>query len=172
MILRSLLFALVVVGLTACGTLQVGIESASPRAPVASVTATHTSAPPPTRSVLAATATEAAAPRATPAAGPSRTRPAERINFPVGGTNFTFTTRLDEGVPQRYVLQVLAQQKMTITTSRNVTVEVLDAQDNSLKPSSAAPGQWQGTIPQTGDYILVLRVEGFITVSIDIPPPG
>jgi hypothetical protein len=160
---RLLLISILSLVFAGCGTLQVGIEGAT-RVPVPAPTATNT--PRPTATQVVAT------PTLTISVAPSPTLTAERINFPIHATNFTFSTHLNAGVPDRYVLQVLAQQTMTLTTSRNVTIQVFDAQGNPVKATTSSAGQWQGTIPQTGDYIIVLRGQGFINVSIDIPPPG
>ncbi len=148
---------------TGCGTLQVGVEAAHPATSLV-IVVTNTPGPTSTRPPVRPT------PTGTPAPTPSV--PPERISFPVGGTTFAFTARLNEGVTQRYVLQILAQQKMTITTSSHVTIQVFDANNQPLKPTSSQPGQWQGTIPQTADYIIALRGQGLVNVSIDIPPPG
>ncbi len=154
MFFRRLFLALSAMILTACGTLQVGIEPATPH-PV---------------SVPTLTATK---PVLSPAPDPTGTaEPPVRINFPSGGTNFTFTTRLGAGVPERYVLQILAMQKMTITTSAAATIQVFDAQNRLVAPASASPTLWQGTLPQTGDYMIMLQGIGLNSVSIDIPPPG
>ncbi len=155
MILRFFSFVLLACALGACGTFEIGVEP--PATPVR--------AP----ATLIAIATQAQS-SAVPDIATATPRPPERINFPVGGTNFTFTTHLDKSVPDRYVLQVLAQQKMTITSSTNVTIEVFDTNNKLVGATTAAPGQWVGTIPQTGDYLIVLHGDGFITVTIAIPP--
>ncbi len=156
MFFRSLFLAFGLLSLTACGTLEVGVEPVTQPAPlVATWTASATQEP----AVPAVTATGTA-------------RPPERINFPVGGTNFTFTTRLDPVVPERYILQILTQQKMTITSSPNVTIEVFNAENKLVAATTSGPGTWEGIIPQTGDYVIVLHGDGFITVTIAIPPAG
>jgi hypothetical protein len=163
-------FVLCVVPLCAlvgCGTLQVGIESTPTPGQAAKSTATPTNSVviTATRPSVSPTPTETT-PLATVTAAP------ERITFPVGGTSFTFETKLVEGVPQRYVLHILAQQKMSITSSSNVTMTVLDAQDNPLPASASSPGQWQATVPQTGDYVVELLGQGLVAVTINIPPSG
>ncbi len=171
---RSLFFILFAFGLVGCGTLQVGIEPNATSVPPATAFPTSTARAigvTPTDTISTPTQV-VSTPAPTPATGPSPSSAPVRINFPVGGTNFSFPTRLTKGVPERYILQVMAQQKMTITTSRNVTIEVLDAHGAPLTATSSTAGQWQGTMPQTADYIIVLRGDGFISVSIDIPPPG
>lgn len=157
MIYRFFSLVLLASALAACGTFQIGIEPVTTPLPAAA-TAT-----------AIATETQLAA---VPDIATATARPPERINFPVGGTNFTFTTHLDKSVPDRYVLQVLAQQKMTITSSTNVSIEVFNTDDKLVGATTAAPGQWLGTIPQTGDYIIVLHGDGFVTVTIAIPAPG
>ena len=154
MFFRRLFYALSAMALAACGTLQVGIEPSTP-------TTIH----------IPSTVTQSSvAPAPTPLS--TAVPPPVRINFPTGSTTFTFTTRLNQGVPERYVLQILASQKMMISTSGNATIEVLDAQNQLLTPTSAEANLWQGTIPETGDYMIVLDGDGLITVTINIPPLG
>lgn len=163
--------AMLVAGFAGCGTLEVGIETTPMPTPSVQSAATPT---------LAGTSTPFITPTHLPAtftptqatAAPSPTAAAERITFPVGGTTFDFTTRLAAGVEQRYILQILAQQRMSITTGSNVTIRVLDANNKIVPPTSSSPGLWQGTIPQTGDYTIVLVGQGFVTVTIEIPPLG
>jgi hypothetical protein len=164
---RVVFFVALLCALAGCGTLEVGIESTATPLPSAksTATATGTAVNTPTKVLVSPTQTESA-PAATATSAP------ERITFPVNGTTFAFTTKLTDGVAQRYILLILAQQKMSITTGSNVTVTVLDARNNPLQPSASSPGQWQGTIPQTGDYIIVLFGQGLVTVTINIPPPG
>lgn len=161
------LSVMILCALAGCGTLEVGIErTPTPvQATETRPTATHTTVITPTRVVASPIPTETAPPE-TATASP------ERITFPVGGTTFTFTTKLIKGVPQRYILHVLAQQEMSITSSINVTITVLDSQGNPLEASTVSPGQWRGTVPQTGDYIFELLGQGLVTVTINIPAPG
>lgn len=161
------LYVVILCALVGCGTLEVGIErTPTPvQATETSATATRTAVITPTRVVVSPIPTETVPPATVPAAP-------ERITFPVGGTSFTFTTKLVKGVPQRYILHVLAQQEMSITSSSNVTISVLDSQENPLPASTSSPGQWKATVPQTGDYIFELLGQGFVTVTINIPPPG
>jgi hypothetical protein len=153
--------------LVGCGTLEVGIESTPTPGQAAKSTATPTNSVviTATRVSVSPTPTETT-PLATVTTAP------ERITFPVGGTSFTFETKLVKGVPQRYVLHILAQQKMSITSSSNVTITVLDSRNNPLQASVSSPGQWQATVPQTGDYIVELLGQGLVTVTINIPPSG
>lgn len=154
-----------------CGTLEVGIETTPIPTPivqpVATTTATASSTPTST-----ATSVPASLVPTEPAPQPSATSGAVRITFPVGGTTFTFTSKLVAGVQERYVLNIQARQNMSITTGSTVTIKVLDARNNILQPTASSPGVWQGTIPQTGDYTIVLVGQGFVTVTIEIPPPG
>jgi hypothetical protein len=176
MIKATLLISLVVLvsALAGCGTLEVGIESTPTPAPTVQSTATAT----PTAT---ATGTAALTPTLPASPIPSRTASApqstatsepDRITFPVGGNTFTFTARLTKGEAQRFILRILAQQTMSITTASTVTVTVFNARNNPLQPTASSPGQWQGTIPETGDYVIVLLGQGLVTVTIEIPPPG
>lgn len=166
-----MLVAMVLAALAGCGTLEVGIETTplpSPSAQVATTpTSAVTSAPAVTPTHLPPTFTPTE-----PSPAPSATAAAERITFPVGGTTFAFTTRLVSAAAQRYVLAILAQQTMTITSGSNVTIRVLDASGDIVQASTSSPGLWEGTIPQNGDYTIVLVGQGFVTVTIEIPPRG
>jgi hypothetical protein len=165
-------FVMLASAIAGCGTLEVGIESSPTPAPTVRSTSTVT-----------ASATGTAVLTPTPLASPTPARTEstpqatatsepDRITFPVGGNTFTFNARLTRGEAQRFILRILAQQTMSITTGSNVTVTVLDARNDPLQPSASSPGQWQGTLPQTGDYIIVLLGQGLVTVTIEIPPPG
>jgi hypothetical protein len=166
-----LLYVMILFALSGCGTLEVGIETSPTPAPTAQststpiATATPIAPPESTRTPVpvSPTATE-------PAPVPTETPAPDRITFPVGGNTFAFTARLVRGEPQRYVLRILAQQTMSITTGSNVTITVLTGDNNFLQPSVSSPGLWQGTLPQTGDYTIVLLGQGLVTVTIEIPP--
>ncbi len=94
----------------------------------------------------------------------------ERIRFAPGGTGYTFQEDLVQGLPVAFVLGISAQQRLYVSTQGNVTVAVLDPQDNTLPPVIPLAGQWQFAIPQTGDYMLVLLGAGRVSISINIPP--
>lgn len=159
--------------LAGCGTLEVGVESGATPSPTAANTATATPSATATAVVVRTSTSSPASPSPTQRAPEATATPApDRITFPVGGNAFVFTAKLLRGEPQRYVLRILAGQTMSITTGSNVTVTVLDAGNNPLQPSLSSPGKWQGAIPQTGDYIVVLLGQGLVTVTIEIPPPG
>lgn len=59
---------------------------------------------------------------------------------------------------------------MYITATNNVRILVLDTQNNRMTPTVVDVGQWVITIPQTGDYTVVLYGEGQTQVTIYIPP--
>ncbi len=151
--------ALIVAGLLAllagCGTLQFGVEASSTRAPV------------PTATETLVTQTASASPTST---APATSTPI-RVTFPTGSTEYTFTTELAAGRPRGYVLQIRAQQKMTISASPQADITVFDPQ-NQVVQGTAKPGEWQGTLPQTADYVVLLEGLGLTTVRITIPPSG
>ncbi len=95
-----------------------------------------------------------------------------RINFLPGTSTYTFTTNLVAGVPQEYVLTILAGQTLYITKNGSATTQVIDAQGNALTGTSAQPGPYGVTISQTGDYVIALAGNGMTTVSLYIPPFG
>jgi hypothetical protein len=92
------------------------------------------------------------------------------IRFAPGSTGYSFTTDLAQGLPVGFVLGISAQQQLYVWTQGNVTVAVLDPQDDALLPVMPMPAQWQFAIPRTGDYTLVLLGAGRAFISINIPP--
>lgn len=95
-----------------------------------------------------------------------------RINFKPGSSTYTLTTNLVAGVPQDYVLSILAGQTLYITKNGNAKTQVIDAQGNALSTMSTQPGPYGVTISQTGDYVIALVGSGMTTVSLYIPPFG
>jgi hypothetical protein len=94
----------------------------------------------------------------------------QRIRFAPGSTGYELTTDLVQGQPTAFVLGIAAQQQLSVWTMGNVTVSVLDPQDNPVLPVTPLPAQWQFAIQQTGDYTLVLFGSGTAWISINIPP--
>jgi hypothetical protein len=94
----------------------------------------------------------------------------QRINLPPGSTSVTFPTSLVRGVPQSYVLHILAQQQLLVTTDNDVaTLDVLSPGGNLLPPTYEQPGNWEFSAPETGDYTLVFAGQGPLTPTITIP---
>lgn len=93
-----------------------------------------------------------------------------RISFALGTTGLSFGQDLAQGSPAGYLLGISAQQQLTVTTRGNMTAALLDDHGDALLPSILAAGQWQFSIPQTGDYTLVLLGSGPEFLSINIPP--
>jgi hypothetical protein len=94
----------------------------------------------------------------------------QRIRFAPGSTGDYFRADLVQGLPAAFVLGISAQQQLNVAVQGNMTVAVLDPQDNALRPMVPLPAQWQFGIPQTGDYTLVLLGAGTGWISINIPP--
>jgi predicted permease len=162
----ALLFAVILA--MACGTLEVGIERAATPTRALATRASSPSAQPSSTTTRAPTAAP------TPVATATLILPAtrERITFGAGSTDYAFAVNLTSGMPQAYVLTILAQQHMDVTANGAVTIIVLDRQNKPVVPTSLQPGQWAGVIPQTGDYTIVLQGAGVFNVSINIPPLG
>ena len=93
----------------------------------------------------------------------------QRIRFAPGSTGYYFPVDLVQGLPTAYVLGISAQQQLYVSTQGNVTVALLDPNDNALQPLMPLAAQWQFAIPQTGDYTLVLMGSGTAWISTNIP---
>jgi photosystem II stability/assembly factor-like uncharacterized protein len=92
------------------------------------------------------------------------------IHFAPGSTTYTLTADLSPGVPQAYALRAQAGQRMTITTSGQVSAQLYDPQDNPLTGVLSQPGPWETNLPQNGNYSLALLGAGKVTLSIYISP--
>ena len=95
-----------------------------------------------------------------------------RIDFLPGTSAYTFTTNLVAGVPQDYVLTILAGQTLYIIKNGSAKTQVIDPLGNALTGMSAQPGPYGVAISQTGDYTVVLSGNGMTTVSLYVPPFG
>lgn len=92
----------------------------------------------------------------------------ERVQFGAGSTSATLTVQLSAGIPKGYVLRALGQRKVTVFATNKAAVVLLDSQDNRTNSQNEQPGKWEGTLPKTGDYTLVLFGQGAVTVTINI----
>ncbi|HEY8477485.1 MAG TPA: hypothetical protein VIN09_11530 [Chloroflexota bacterium] len=97
---------------------------------------------------------------------------AERISFVPGSTSHTATVELRRGEPKALVLNVMGGQRMTVSADGGVRIAVFDAEQRLVAPESTGPGRWEGTVPGTGDYLVVIEGEGRAEVTITIPPRG
>jgi hypothetical protein len=107
-------------------------------------------------------------------AAPSAPLPPRRITLPLDSTSVKFTTGLVQGVPQSYVLGILAQQQLLVATDNDVaTLKVLSQSGNSLPPTYVQPGNWEFSAPETGDYTLVFAGQGPLTptITVSLAPP-
>jgi hypothetical protein len=96
----------------------------------------------------------------------------QRIRFGVGATGYSFTPDLVQGWPLAFLLGITTGQQLDVSTQGNVTLALLDPQDNLVAPLAASASGWQFAIPQTGDYTIVLLGSGTVPISIRIPPLG
>lgn len=95
----------------------------------------------------------------------------ERFRFSKGGISQAFTINLTPGVSKAYLLNIREGQSVSITTSKRVTIGVLDPQDEFLVSASSG-SQWTVAIPETGDYTVIFAGQGQVTVTICISPPS
>lgn len=110
-----------------------------------------------------------AAPRAlaAPADAPAA---AQRISFPPGGTSFTLSTTLTQGVAQSYVLGIGAGQNLYLTLYGSVMAQVFDPVGTSLAGPTGQQGPWGTAATTTGDYTVTLTGSGAATVIFYVPP--
>lgn len=96
----------------------------------------------------------------------------QRIRFAPGSSWFYFNANLANGLPAGYLLGISAGQLLEVQTEGNVTAAVLDPYGSELIPVMTHPFDWVFSIPQTGDYTLLLLGSGPISITINIPPLG
>jgi photosystem II stability/assembly factor-like uncharacterized protein len=94
----------------------------------------------------------------------------KRIKFAQGANSATITTDLVEGTPQGYLLMITAGQNLTIETKAMLNVAVLDPQNDPLSLESPQTDEWETSIPETGDYIIVVFGQGPASITMKIPP--
>jgi hypothetical protein len=105
---------------------------------------------------------------ATPTAAITPVFSPQRVTFPRGSTSVTLPAQLGPGVAAGYVLRVMQGQKMTVRAMPRANIVVLDGQGQAIASAIRAI---QVTIPQTGDYTVVVSGNGNVQVEITIPPP-
>lgn len=94
----------------------------------------------------------------------------QTIRFQTGESSTSFRVNAVGGTPIAYTLNALAGQQMMVITNGGATFALL-APDQSPVPSDAAPAnQWSFSLPQSGDYTLILQGSGPVDVTIRIPP--
>lgn len=106
----------------------------------------------------------------------NQTRPApvpgflQTIRFQLGESSTSFRVNAIGGMPIAYTLNALAGQQMMVMSNGGATFTLL-APDQNLVPSDPAPAnQWSFSLPQIGDYTLILQGSGPVDVTIRIPP--
>lgn len=102
----------------------------------------------------------------------------ERIAFAPGATSATVTGNLNASGSHQYVLQVQAGQTMNINMSFTQGMAILvvwGADGNVLLSDHAESSTFQGTLPTTQDYYILLkgRPDGSTSyaMTVTIPPP-
>lgn len=110
-------------------------------------------------------------PPANPDPNPPSADHIQQIRFAPGATGATVDTVLSENTAQGFVLGIGARQSLFVFASGNSSLTLLDPQGRLLTPVSVDPG---GTvayaIPFSGDYTIVLRGNGPVSLVIEIPP--
>lgn len=95
-----------------------------------------------------------------------------RIHFAPGADNYSFSEFFQQGMPLAFLLGISGGQQLSIWTQGNLTAAVLDLDGSPRPAASSQYGQWEYSIPVTGDYTLVLSGAGSGWISITIPPLG
>ena len=93
-----------------------------------------------------------------------------RISFAPGATSSTFAARLQVGVPASYLLRLGAGQQLYVTLNGNATAGLFDPYGAAVQSVTCGSGAWQFPLSWTGDYKLVLRGSGAVTVTVYAPP--
>lgn len=94
------------------------------------------------------------------------------LQLPPGSTTSTFTANLSAGISQGYSLQLQSQQTIYILKNGEARIEVVDAQNNPVLPSTSQPGPLKVDIAKPGTYTIILEGEKKTTISIFLPAPG
>lgn len=92
-------------------------------------------------------------------AAPALAQGIERINFPPGATSVNVSGNLDNGAAKQYVLRASAGQLMTISAAwvaYPYQVSVISPSSQLLGVADAG-ASWSGTLPVTGDYVLIVQ---------------
>jgi hypothetical protein len=139
--------------------------------------------PAPTDTVAAPTEAPTAVPTQTPAASatlPALTPPPiktisvpaarQPINFLPKTAVYALPVNLAAGVPTAYTLNVGAGQHLFFTLNGNAVVQVSRPDGAVIVPPTSRPGPWEVVAGQQGNYIVVLKGVGLVTVGIYIPP--
>ncbi len=94
----------------------------------------------------------------------------QRIAIASGAMSLTVTADLTPQVPHAYVMSALAGQRMILTANGDLSLQVYDPQGNRLTGVMVQPGPWPVTLPQDGDYSIVLMGGGPVSLTISTPP--
>ena len=92
-------------------------------------------------------------------AGSALAQGIERINFPPGATSVNVSGNLDNGAAKQYVLRASAGQAMAISAAwvaYPYQVSVISPSSQLLGVADAG-SSWSGTLPSTGDYLLIVQ---------------
>ena len=146
-----------------------------------------TQAPPPTAlptfTVLAPTVPPPTATSVPPAAEATATpmSPPEEIPVPAARQPISFlpntvvyalTVNLAAGTPQAYTLNVGAGQNVFFTRNGNAVVQVSRPDGAVIVLPTSHPGPWGVLTGERGNYTVVLKGAGSVTLGIYIPPAG
>jgi hypothetical protein len=103
-------------------------------------------------------------------AGTPQAAGTERVRFATGTTGATLERRVQERLPQGYLLGISAGQRLFVGLEGNADFTLLDAQGRLLTPIGVdAMGRTEYVIPFNGDYTVVVQGSGEIELAVEIP---
>ncbi len=127
--------------------------------------------PPPTATSQPATGV----PTETPVSPPKEIPvPAARqaISFLPNTVVYALAVNLTAGTPQAYTLNIGSGQNVFFTRNGNAVVQVSRPDGEVIVLPTSNPGPWGVLAGQQGNYIVVLKGAGTVTLGIYIPPAG
>ncbi len=94
----------------------------------------------------------------------------ERIRFAAGASSATTEVTLPEGSTVGYILGIGAGQRLFVTVAGDAAFAVYDPSGQLMEPATAdEQGRREYVIPSAGDYTVVLRGRGAVTLTTEIP---
>lgn len=116
-----------------------------------------------------------AVPTETPVSPPKEIPvPAARqpINFLPNTVVYALTVNLTAGTPQAYTLNIGAGQNVFFSHNGNAVVQVSRPDGEVIVLPTSQAGPWGVNAGESGNYIVVLKGAGAVTLGIYIPPAG
>jgi hypothetical protein len=94
----------------------------------------------------------------------------QSINFLPKTVVYALSVNLVAGAPQAYTLNIGAGQHLFFTLNGNAVAQVSRPDGAVIVPPTSRPGPWEVVAGQKGNYIVVLKGAGPVTLGIYIPP--